>query len=83
VEKKPDGQFSSRDIGSNIVSKGFGIVMVILYVFLGITIIFKAVDIGSIPQNYARVFGVMLILYGIFRGYKLYSRYFSKSESES
>ena len=83
MEKKPDGQFSSRDIGSNIVSKGFGIVMVILYIALGITIIFRAVDIGTVPQDYARIFGIMLLFYGAFRGYKLYRRYFSDSESES
>ena len=55
--------------------------MVILYLVLGIAIIINGMNVLTISQDYARVLGVMLVLYGIFRGYKLYRRYFSRQES--
>jgi uncharacterized protein YjeT (DUF2065 family) len=58
------------------VSRVFGIVMVVLYLVLGTTIIFKAHQMSNIPENTARMFGVVLILYGFFRAYKVYVRYF-------
>lgn len=58
------------------VSKVFGIIMVVLYLVLGTTIIFKAHLMSNIPENTARMFGVVLILYGLFRAYKVYLRYF-------
>ena len=57
------------------VSKVFGIIMVVLYLVLGTTIIFNAPRISNIPENTARMFGVLLILYGLFRAYKVYLRY--------
>ena len=58
------------------VSRVFGIIMVVLYLVLGTTIIFKAHLMSNIPENTARMFGVVLILYGLFRAYKVYLRYF-------
>jgi hypothetical protein len=70
------------------ISKIFAIVMVVLYFGLGTTIIFKAPDIRSnIPlfQNtsvsYIQAFGIITVCYGLFRGYKAYRLYFSRSES--
>jgi hypothetical protein len=60
-----------------IVSMSFGIVMVVLYITLGTTIIFKAAHIPNIPPAYAQIFGIMLIFYGIFRGYKVYRNHTS------
>lgn len=60
------------------VSKVFGIVMVVLYIVLGTTIIFKAHLMANIPENTARMFGVVLILYGLFRAYKVYLRYYKE-----
>jgi uncharacterized protein YjeT (DUF2065 family) len=58
------------------VSRVFGIIMVVLYIVLGTTIILKAHLMSNIPENTARMFGVVLILYGLFRAYKVYLRYF-------
>ena len=69
-------QEPSRTIGKDIVSKSFGILMVVLYFILGTTIIFRAPQMRNIPERYAIGFGVFLILYGIFRAYKLYRKYF-------
>ncbi len=56
------------------VSKVFGIIMVVLYITLGTTIIFKAHLMTNIPEPTARTFGVILILYGLFRAYKIFRR---------
>lgn len=50
--------------------------MVVLYIVLGTTIIFRAPLMRNIPEHYARAFGVLLILYGIYRAYQLYRRFF-------
>jgi hypothetical protein len=60
-----------------LIAKAFGIIMVVLYIIFGTTIIFKAEEMQGIPAPVALTFGVFLILYGIFRAYKLYRRYFS------
>jgi hypothetical protein len=64
---------------ADLVSKCFGILMVVLYFIIGTTIIFRAPEMRNIPQHYAIIFGILLILYGIFRAYKLYQKYFSKA----
>jgi len=45
---------------------------------IGTTIIFKAHDFRSFPYHYAVIFGILLILYGFFRAYKLYRKYYGK-----
>jgi len=56
-------------------SKGFGIVMVVLYIALGTTIIFRA-PLMNVRREYAVGFGVLMIAFGLFRGYQYYRRYF-------
>jgi hypothetical protein len=56
--------------------------MVVLYIGLGTTIIFKAAQVPNVPPLYAQIFGVLLIVYGIFRGYNAYQKYFSEQDSE-
>jgi hypothetical protein len=62
------------------VSKIFGFIMVVLYLVLGTTIILQAHRMSNIPENTARMFGVVLILYGLFRAYKVYLRYFKQQD---
>ena len=56
--------------------------MVVLYMGLGTTIIFNAAQVPNVPPLYAQIFGVLLIVYSIFRGFNLYRKYFSDHESE-
>ncbi|MBT1704942.1 hypothetical protein [Chryseosolibacter indicus] len=65
---------------SDLIAKSFGAIMVVLYVVIGTTIIFKAQEIRNVPETYAKVIGTLLILYGLYRGYKLYRKYFSNPE---
>lgn len=62
---------------SGVVTKAFGILMVVLYIVIGTTIIFKApVMMPRVKESYAIIFGVALVLYGLYRGYKYYQKYF-------
>jgi hypothetical protein len=58
-----------------IVSLSIGIIMVVLYITLGTTIIFKASSIPSSQPLYTQLFGIVLVGYGIFRGFKVYTKY--------
>ncbi len=50
--------------------------MVVLYIALGTTIIFRPPWMKNIPEQPARILGITLILYGLFRAWKVYRRYF-------
>ena len=50
--------------------------MVVLYIGLGTTILFRPPIVQHIPERTGKIFGVILILYGIFRAYKVYSQYY-------
>ena len=56
------------------IGKGFGIIMVVLYFIFGTTFIFFTPE--QIPEQYAKPFGILLIVYGIFRAYKFYRKFF-------
>lgn len=64
----------------NLVARVSGIIMVVLYVAIGTTIIFRADDQRVVQPAYAIIFGVVLILYGAFRAYKVYRSYHSRHE---
>lgn len=58
------------------VSRVFGMIMVVLYIVLGTTIIFRPPWMKTISERSATILGVILILYGIFRAWKVYRRYY-------
>ena len=61
---------------TDAIGKAFGIIMVVLYFILGTTFIFFAPE--RIPEQYAKPFGIILFIYGFFRGYKYYRKYFAR-----
>lgn len=60
--------------GNNGAPKGariaFGILMILIYVGVGLLFIFNVFDIINITVSI--IIGAILILYGIFRAYRLY-----------
>lgn len=56
------------------VGRAFGLIMVVLYFLLGTTFIFFIPE-ERIPQSYALPFGIILFLYGFYRAYKYYRKY--------
>lgn len=51
----------------------FGILMILVYIGVGLLFIFNVFNIIDSTVNY--IVGGLLILYGIFRGYRLYRGY--------
>ncbi len=73
----------SKPNGLEAVSKYSGIVMALIYVALGVLMITNQERfIGTLIASYTLPFGILLIAYGIFRGYNVYHRYFRKRNSE-
>jgi hypothetical protein len=62
-----------------IVMKYLGILMALIYVITGITVVYRSRELFNIPQPYVVPMGIGLISYGLFRGYRLYNKYFKKS----
>jgi hypothetical protein len=62
---------------ASLVAKIFGMIMVVLYIALGTTIILKSSEQTVVEEKYAVIFGSVLIVYGLFRAYKVYRTHFS------
>jgi len=60
------------------VMKYMGILMVVVYLVFGVIVLSGPQDVFYLPEPYARIFGVVLILYGAFRGYRIYRHYFQQ-----
>jgi len=55
-----------------------GILMVMLYLAIGISVLLNYGGLYGIPEKYSLPLGTLLILYAFFRGYKLYQKHFKK-----
>ncbi|HEX6226633.1 MAG TPA: hypothetical protein VFZ52_19565 [Chryseolinea sp.] len=62
-----------------VVMKYLGILMAVIYVVGGVTVLVRSQTLTSIPEAYSTPLGAALMAYGLFRGYRLYQRYFKKS----
>jgi hypothetical protein len=60
--------------------KFMGILMALVYVALGTFMIIYGPTSFNIPTRYAVPFDVLLIAYGIFRGYRTIHQYFKNDE---
>jgi hypothetical protein len=69
-----------RVSATELITRAFAVIMVVLYLAIGTTIIVKASEINLIREPYASLLGAFLILYGLLRAYKLYRRITSTSE---
>ena len=58
--------------------KYVGLVMAIVYIGLGIAITFRSKELFNISSKYSLALGGLLIVYGVFRGYRVFSKYFQK-----
>jgi hypothetical protein len=53
-----------------------GFFVALVYVALGVAVILKQDELFYVPKNYIIPLGTVLIAYGLFRGYRVYHRYF-------
>jgi hypothetical protein len=60
------------------VMKYFAMAMAIVYLIGGLTLIFQVGNLVDMPDAYRIPLGVCLMLYGAFRSYRVYGKYFKK-----
>jgi hypothetical protein len=56
--------------------KYMGIAMSAIYVILGAVVLDGNNRLFNLPRAYALILGSILILYGLFRGYRIYQKYY-------
>ncbi len=54
----------------------FGISMTIFYLVLGLWLLLDKNFISGIPIEFRRIFAVLVLIYGVFRGWRVYVDYF-------
>lgn len=67
-----------KPTSTEMVTKYFGVIMVLGYIAIGVTMVLPSSRVFNLPRMYAVPLGILMIAYGIFRGYKLYQRHFTK-----
>jgi hypothetical protein len=72
---------NNRRIGSNNVLLIVGVITALAYFSIGVWFAFSQTPLFNIAMNTQRILGVICILYSLFRGYTLYSRFFRKPKS--
>jgi len=58
-----------------VVMKYTSAVMAALYIIIGGSLLWNRNMIGGLPPTTTLLIGVMLILYGLFRGYNVYRKW--------
>jgi hypothetical protein len=61
------------------VVKYFAALMCVVYILLGVALIWGPEEVFPVHSKYAVPMGSILIAYGVFRGYRVYQKYFIKS----
>ncbi|HLZ16060.1 MAG TPA: hypothetical protein VKQ08_03435 [Cyclobacteriaceae bacterium] len=61
------------------VIKYFAAFMCLAYVLLGAAMIWGSKEVFNVPNKYSLPMGSILMAYGVFRGYRIYQKYFAKS----
>lgn len=59
-------------------NKYVGMMMSLVYIFIGLAIIVKGATLFSIAPTYALPLGSMFIVYGLFRAYRVYQKHFQQ-----
>jgi len=64
--------------GFSVVMKYMEMIMSIVYITIGVLIVWRSVELFHISNQYSLPLGSMLIAYGIFRTYRVYQKHFKK-----
>lgn len=64
-----------RTLWSPLIILGF--VMTLIYFFLGAYLLLDKSFLPGIPGEFRNIFAVMLLVYGGYRGWRVYADYFS------
>jgi hypothetical protein len=61
-------------------TKYFALFMSLIYLMLGAVMLSGSPFFNTIPRKYTLVMGGIMIVYGLFRGYRTYQKYFLNNE---
>ena len=61
---------------TDVIMKYLGIAIASIYIIVGALILTNSTAMAGIPRQYALPFGSLLMAYGLFRGYRVYTKYF-------
>lgn len=64
------------------LKKILDLLIVVLYFMVGVLLMFSNLFMGVTPM-FRTIFGVILVLYGIFRANQFYSKYFLNKDNEN
>lgn len=70
------GSGDFKDSKFDLVMKLIGIIMSLVYVIAGALVITNSSALFNVPTSYAFAVGSLLVVYGLFRGYRVYTKYF-------
>jgi hypothetical protein len=59
--------------------KYFAALMCVVYLLLGAAMIWGSKEVFNVQSKYSLPMGSILIAYGLFRGYRVYQKYFVRS----
>jgi hypothetical protein len=74
--RSESGKFKETTFES--VMKYFGMGMALVYVVGGLVIIIQPGNLFDMPSGYRIPLGICLMLYGSFRSYRVYQKYFQR-----
>ncbi len=63
---------------AGVVMKYMETIMAIIYIIVGALIIWRSVELFNISNTYSLPLGSMLTVYGLFRAYRIYNKYYKK-----
>jgi hypothetical protein len=72
MKAKPDKHMTTFEV----VMKYLGLLMAFIYLTVGVTVMLGSRELLNMPEPYIVLLGLGLISYGVFRGYRLYVKYF-------
>ena len=58
----------------------FGIVMILFYYCFGIFLLLSPGTFTTVPAEFLRLFSGLLLVYGTYRGWRIYQDYFKQSQ---
>jgi hypothetical protein len=50
--------------------------MALVYLTIGIAILWKSDELFNMPSSYSLPLGIVMTAYGVYRGYRVYQKYF-------
>jgi hypothetical protein len=74
-------EFYFKHFFMNAVPKYFALFMSLIYLMLGAVMLADSPFFHNVSRKYTIVLGILMIVYGLFRGYRTYQKYFAGHEN--